>query len=1022
MEPRRTRNRVVLLLSALLCAICVYPLRSQTSSNTPLSPRDEQGTFRIAKGFKIELAAAEPEVVDPVAMCFDEDGRLFVVEMRGYPNAGVGDGEPNLPGRVKLLEDRDGDGYFEKASIYVDNLRFPTGVCCWRGGILVGNAPDLLYCKDTDGDGKADVRKVLYTGFGTKNIQQLLNGLQFHFDNWIHGCNGSNDSVVRAVEALDAPMGLIGPMRPMGAEGVQSPAKTKSEPVALRGRHFRFKPDVPGSLEPTSGGGQYGLASDDWGNWFTCTNNQHLRHIVLPDHYLRRNPHLVVPAVTHDIPDGVEEHTAAAKVFRISPFEPWRLDRTSRRVADPMGRKFPSTELVPGGYITSASGLAVYRGWAFPSEYLGNVFVCDPANNLIHRDVLVPAGVTFKAVRHDKDCEFLASTDLWFRPVFLCHGPDDALYAADFYREIIETPLSLPEDIQKRYNLNSRERGRIWRIKAENAPQGERPALSKASNAELVKHLSSLNAWWRLTAQRLLIERDAKDQRTMSDLTKLAQKGADKARLHALYALQGLGADMEQPAGLALYSTNADLRVHGVRLLEPILAQPGTGRALWREPGLHDLSPRYQFQLALTLGGVKWKTMGPIHGALIYLAHFDSIVDPWMQTAILSSALPHAEELLQSFCFNERVPPEFVGRIAGLVAAKKDPQAIDRALSILAASKATSETWPSRRQIIIFDGLAAELARQGNPLGRQPDRKWLGEWVEAAARTATQPDAPVTYRLAAIRLIGHLSIRPDVLKPFLSHQQPAEVQMAAVQALSGMNDREVAGTLLSHWPSYSPAARREVQEALFARADRLPALLDALEKGTVLAAQLDLARREQLLKHPRKEIKERAAKLFAGQVSPDRKKVLEEYQNVLTLPSDALRGKAVFKKNCATCHRLENEGFEIGPDLLSALKTKTKETLLIDILDPSREVDPRYLNYVVITKNEQVLTGMIVSETAASLVLRRAENAQDTLLRSDIDVIQSTAKSLMPEGLQEQMTRQEIADVIEYLMAVAKKK
>ncbi len=1026
MEQRRTRDRVVLLLTALLCAICAYSLHSQTSSNTPLSPRDEQGTFRIAKGFKIEPVAAEPEVVDPVAMCFDEDGRLFVVEMRGYPNAGVGDGEPNLPGRVKLLEDRDGDGYFEKATVYVDNLRFPTGVCCWRGGVLIGNAPDLLYCKDTDGDGKADIRKVLYTGFGTKNIQQLLNGLQFHFDNWIHGCNGSNDSVVRAVEALDAPpMGLIGPMRPMspiGSEAVQAPEKAKNEPVALRGRHFRFKPDIFGSLEPTSGGGQYGLASDDWGNWFTCTNSQHLRHIVLPDHYLRRNPHLAVPAVTHDIPDGVDEHTAAAKVFRISPFEPWRLDRTSRRVADPMGRKFAATELVPGGYITSATGLVVYRGWAFPSEYLGNVFVCDPANNLIHRDVLVPHGVTFKAARHDKDCEFLASTDLWFRPVFLCHGPDDALYVADFYREIIETPLSLPEDIQKRYNLNSRERGRIWRIAAESAKKGQKPALSKASNAELVKHLSSLNAWWRLTAQRLLIESEAKDEGTMDALTKLAQKGTDKARLHALYALQGLGADMEQPAGLALYSTNADLRVHGVRLLEPILAQPGTDRALWRHPHLHDLSPRYQFQLAFTLGSVKHKTMAPVHGSLIYLAHFDSIVDPWMQTAILSSAWPYAEELLHSFCFNERVPAEFVGRIAGLVAAKKDQKAIDRALDLLTVPSekldhnvAPFKTRRSTRQIVIFDGLAAELARQGNPLGKQPDRKWLGEWVEATARTAKQPEATVAYRLAALRLIGHLSIRPDVLKPFLGHEQPSEVQLAAVQALSGMNDREVAGTLLSHWPSYSPAVRREVQEALFARADRLPVLLDAVQKGTVLAAQIDLARREQLLKHPRKEIKERAAKLFAGQVSPDRKKVMEEYQNVLTLPGDAMRGRAVFKKNCATCHRLDNEGFEIGPDLLSALKTKTKETLLIDILDPSREVDPRYLNYVVNTKNEQVLTGLIASETATSLVLRRAENAQDTLLRADIDVIQSTAKSLMPEGLEKQMTPQEIADVIEYL-------
>ncbi|HZT80114.1 MAG TPA: PVC-type heme-binding CxxCH protein, partial [Gemmataceae bacterium] len=361
----------------------------------PRSPKEELATFCAAKGFRVELVAAEPDVVDPVAMAFDEDGRLFVCEMRGYPNEGRGTDprDPKKPspiatGRVKLLEDRDGDGIYERCTTFAEGLRFPTSVMPWKGGVIVANAPDLLYLEDTDGDGKADRKRVLYTGFNLDNIQQLVNSLQWGLDNWVYGVAGNAGGTIRSGEKPDAPA------------------------VTLRGRGIRFHPETPGSLEPTSGGGQYGLAADDWQRWFTNTNSQHLRHIVLPDHYLRRNPALAVRAVTLDIPD----HGPACKVHRISEFEGWRVERTRRRKGGPDAKRFPPTELVPGGYITSACSPVVYNADLFPEAYRGNTFVCDPANNLIHRDVLEPRGATFTAKRGDADCEFLASTDNWFRP------------------------------------------------------------------------------------------------------------------------------------------------------------------------------------------------------------------------------------------------------------------------------------------------------------------------------------------------------------------------------------------------------------------------------------------------------------------------------------------------------------------------------------------------------------------------------------------------------------------------------
>src|SRR5205085_2418064 len=259
----------------------------------------------------------------------------------------------------------------------------------------------------------------------------------------------------------------------------------------------------PGSLEPTSGGGQYGLTADDYQRWFTATNSQHLRQIVLPDHYLKRNPYLPVSSVTLDIP----EHGAAAKLFRISPFEPWRVERTTRRAGGPDASRFPKTELVPGGYVTSACSPLVYTADLFGKEYYGNNFVCDPANNLVHRELLKENGAVFTAVRAYPDREFLASTDNWFRPVHLSTGPDGAMYVLDFYREVIETPLSLPDDIKKQLNLASRARGRIWRVRPSGEHKLARPALDKETAEQLVQHLADDNAWWRTTAQRLLLER-----------------------------------------------------------------------------------------------------------------------------------------------------------------------------------------------------------------------------------------------------------------------------------------------------------------------------------------------------------------------------------------------------------------------------------------------------------------------------------------------------------------------------------
>lgn len=992
---------VELELGCLLVPLAILYSQIPTKPDKPigpLSPREALATFSLVPGFRIELAAAEPDVIDPVAMTFDEDGRLFVVEMPGYPNGGVGIGKPVIAGRIRLLEDRDGDGYFETSRIFLDDLRFPTGVTVWRGGLIVANAPDLIYCRDTDGDGRADFRTVLYTGFGIRNIQQLANSLQFHFDNWIHGCNGAPDSEVRAVHDL------------------AGRALQQMTTIPIHARHFRFRPDDPGKLEATTGGGQYGLSCDDYGRWFTCTNSQHIRHLVLPEAYLRRNPYLRVSTATLDIPDRVEEHSAAARVFRISPFEPWRLERTQMRREGPNASRFAKTELVPGGYVTSACGILVERGGRFPAPHAGCVYVCDPANNIIHRDVLVPNGPTFTAKRLDHDCEFLASIDTWFRPVFLCQGPDGALYIADFYREVIETPLSLPDEIKKRYNLESRGRGRIWRIVPQDGQRPPRPQLSRASDEALVRLLEHPNAWYRLTAQRLLLER--KPGPAIRDaLAQMArQSQRDTGRIHALWALAGLDLLRSQDVFMALRDPSPQVREQALVLAEPWLRQGDAEVTQHALSLVNDASVRVRFQLAFALGYVQ---DGKAGDALLALLKRDG-GNRWMQMAILSSALPYAPRLIEALASEPNVPTDWLSSLAGMLAAQPDSRALELlVIRLLGKAQATDL---ARFQFAA--SLAQGFARQGKSVtalltpGSPAQQTWT-QLLQLARQRAEQTEKALNERLAAIRLLAfdHSATVLPALQGLLQPQHPPEIQIAALQALAQLPSPEVANIVLERWPGFSPNVRRAAQEALFARAERVTALLRALEKGEVHAHDLDLVYRQQLLQHPQPAIRARAEKLLRQPAGEDRGKILAEYQIALKLQGNAERGRDLFAKHCAVCHRLGQIGTEVGPDLLATLKTKTTSGLLADILDPSREVDNRYLNYVVADRSGRVYTGIITSETATAITLRRSEGLQDTLLRSEIEQIQSTGKSLMPDGFEKQLSPQDIADLIAWLQS-----
>ncbi len=458
------------------------------------------------------------------------------------------------------------------------------------------------------------------------------------------------------------------------------------------------------------------------------------------------------------------------------------------------------------------------------------------------------------------------------------------------------------------------------------------------------------------------------------------------------------------------------MREQALRLVEEELGKaqsfPNFLAALADDP-----SPRVRFQLAVTLGASDAPERMPILAEILRKPDCDS----WTQTMVFAACGKQAPALLGALVdeasnagfpsTEQRLAMRSLARLAGGTASDQELVGLIRKLT----PKGTIAGW----QLAVVEALAEGMRGSGRALASLRESKPFFERAVAAVRNEK---TPLADRVGVMPLLSYAAF-DDVKALFaelLSPREAPELQLAVVRAVTPMTHAGVAPLLLERWAGYSPTVRRECAEALFARSDRLLALLDAIEKKQVLPNQIEPARLALLKKHSVAAVRERAEKVLAGTVMTSRQKVIDAYQSALELKAERARGKAVFKKTCATCHRLENEGHQVGADLLAGLKNKTREQLLIDILDPSREVDPRFQNYQVITTKGQTMTGILATETASSITLKRGEGAEDVLLRSQIEQITATGLSLMPDGLEMQLTKQDVADLIEYLLQVAR--
>ena len=586
-------------LAYLFCILFISTGCSTKRYSDPLPPEEALKSFQLNEDFDIEIFAAEPFVLDPVDMVFDEEGKAYVVEMPDYPYQPK---EGKAAGRIRLLIDTNGDGRVDKSTVFADSLSEATSIFPWKGGLIVTAAPDILYLKDTNGDFRADTKEVLFSGFFKSNSEAQITSLRFGIDNWIYANNRGQDGMINFSRKAD------------------------TSHISVRGADFRFRLDRD-QFEPETGPGQFGQIIDQWGHRFFNENSIHLQQSVIPWRYLHRHPFL--PSTNAVV--NISDHDPI--MYQETPPPYWRAERTNRRNKQYKEQKLSRVEYADD-HFTGVSGAVIYTGDAFPQEYYGNIFTGEVAGNLVHRDIVTLSDdstrFVAKRANAEKGKEFLSSKDPWFRPANVTVGPDGYLYVIDMYRQHIETPVSIPEDLQTNMDfLKGSDYGRIYRIvpKKGRSAKAALPNLKNRQSVQLVELLASSNQWWAIHAQRLLLERQ--DISIIPLVKSLFTTHKDPAaRLHALYVLEGLNSLNASLINQAVKDIDQNVRENGLILAEryqelmPLVLE-----------ATKDSIARVALQAVLSLGEFKRQQLMPAFSEVLQ-KHSS---DPWFRTAVLSA-------------------------------------------------------------------------------------------------------------------------------------------------------------------------------------------------------------------------------------------------------------------------------------------------------------------------------------------------------------------------------------------------
>ena len=974
----------------------------------PAAPSESIKHLALPRGFEARLFAAEPEIGKPLCMAWDTRGRLWIAETTDYPNelqqAGTGHD------RIRILEDSDGDGLADRSTIFADRLSIPTSLAFANGGIVVQQAPETLFLKDTDGDDRADVRKVLFTGWGTHDTHAGPSNLRWGFDNWLYGM-----------------VGYSGFKGTVGGEAIQ-----------FQQGFYRFRPDGS-KLEYLRGtnNNTWGLGLSEEGLIFGSTANG-------------------CPSVYLPIPNRYYE--------AVRGWSPAVL----ANIAD-SNRFFPITDKVRqvdwhGGF-TAAAGHALYTARTYPRTYWNRTaFVSEPTGHLVATFTLEPRGSDF--VSHNA-WNLLASDDEWTAPIMAEVGPDGNVWVIDWYNFIVQhnpTPEGFTTGKGGAYvtPLRDKTHGRIYRIVHRDARPSAPVAFDPHDPKQLLATLKNENLLWRMHAQRLLVERGRRD--VVPELVRLVADpavdamGLNPSAIHALWTLHGLGAFDGKEADAvgadlaALKHPSAGVRRNALQVLP---RDERSANAILAAGSTADADPQVRLAAFLALSE---RPVSDAVGARLATELVAGKVDGdrWLGEALTVAAAAHDRTFLSSLAALKVARPaegafdQIVGRVAEHHARGGPADTIGALLTALEGAdpriangviSGIARGWPKDRPAKLDP--AAELAMTRLLIRLAPEAKgklvglatqWGSKGFEKAAAevaasilaTARDEKRPDADRVAAARQLIDLRRADDAaareLLALISPRTPPVLASGLIEAVGRSESPVVGPALVDTLEAMTPAARPAALRALLGRGDWTAALLDGIEQGKLRLTDLPLDQKEALTVHPDKAIASRAKALLdrgGGLPDPDRQKVIDALAPVVLRGGDAVRGKQVFIQNCAKCHTHSGEGGKVGPDL-TGMAAHPRSELLVHILDPSRSVEGNFIQYSLATTDGRILNGLLASETKTAVELVDAEGKSHPVLREEIEALAASKKSLMPEGFEKQIPPEGLADLLAFLTSHGK--
>ncbi|TAE56968.1 MAG: hypothetical protein EAZ89_04280 [Bacteroidetes bacterium] len=829
-------------------------------------------------------------------------------------------------------------------------------------------------------------------GFAAENLQHNFNGLTYGLDNWIYAVNGGNSG------------------KPFWWGDTASV-------IDLRGQDFRFHIGRHKLERIGESSGGFGLGMDEWGHLYETHNLTHISHLVFPDRYLKGQRFL-------------KDHT---------------LENISDHEEEGLARIYPIGEQVSrvnhpeqSGYFSGSCGITYYGGGLYGPEYEHTVWVADVVLNLVHVDKVSPLGASQQAARLFDKREFLASTDRSFRPVKMTTGPDGSLYVIDMYRQVIEHPEWIPDEIEKTLNLEAgKDKGRIYKINK----TGTRAAFDSRQLQTVEGMIAALahpNQWLRIQAQRLLVDQTLTENQTAA-LRKLLDSEKEVARLHALWILH----EKQQLQAEELIRALED-QVSGVRENALLIAEERINTERFVKEiikRLNDPDVRVRMQAALTLSTLTDETFTLHKNELTeaYVAAASAEMDDWNVAALSLASQKEAAgffhrllasggkvdtRLLTSLSLMCADRIEDLKEILGALPAAALPAEVKRdiihQLTEGDALRSGASLLPLLRELEQKGdrGIVSELSALRRRLALPPSPEFLA-YSREALRILADPLAADSIREQQMALIEWLPYKQksELLYSCLQNTQPLGIQEQALRQLSKFQEPEIGRRVVSMWKTLSPQTRRYASDLLLYIETHHAALLAGLENGTINIGEMnfDLERRRMLLWWTDNEdTKRRAEALFSDAGVTNRKDAIEKMKPALTLAASATNGEKVFTSVCSNCHMYGAQGKEVGP-ILTEINRKSKESIMHDILDPNAAADTKYITHRLETRAGDLHMGIVEAETDQYITLKKPGGEKVRVHKSEIKTFQSTGSSLMMEGLENSMSTQEMADLLAYL-------